>query len=313
MTIQLDLPVVPDGALRGARTPIKQRNPSARHQALLELMKMFPATLLSLVEPDLQIGYPVQGPLTARVSDCDAYGLRIDSRLDYFQPGDTDPVLAIVVEVQLDREDDLRWRLCPYVGFTSHDARCATDIVVLCGNRALAKSLARPMLIGARGSNITPLPIGPGEVPVIDNLEEAMADPGLLMLSGWHHAEDSDETRELLVGLIVEVLQWLDAVDGEKARQYHQLATVILHTPSMRRFKQMTSTAIREYIANEVYPEWTCERGAQDILEVLETREVHVPDDVRAEFLGCQDPRRLTVWLKRSVTAATARDVIAGP
>jgi len=224
MTIQLDLPLVPDGALRGERTPIKQRNPSARHQALLELVKMFPATLLSLVEPDLQIGYPIQGPLTARVSDCDAYGLRIDTRLDYFQPGDAYPVLAIVVEVQLDREDDLRWRLCPYVGFTSHDARCATDIVVLCGNRSLAKSLARPMLMGARGSNITPLPIGPGEVPVIGNLEEAMADPGLLMLSGWHHAEDSDETRELLVGLIVEVLQWLEAVDKEKARQYYRLA-----------------------------------------------------------------------------------------
>lgn len=30
MTIQLDVPVVPDGALRSERTPIKQRNPSAR-------------------------------------------------------------------------------------------------------------------------------------------------------------------------------------------------------------------------------------------------------------------------------------------
>jgi hypothetical protein len=168
------------------------------------------------------------------------------------------------------------------------------------------------MLMGARGSNITPLPIGPGEVPVIGNLEEAMADPGLLMLSGWHHAEDSDETRELLVGLIVEVLQWLEAVDKEKARQYYRLAGAILPMPSKRRIKEMSATALQEFLANEFYPEWTCEGRVQDILDVLETREIPVPDDVRAELLDCQDPRRLTVWLKRSVTAATARDVIAG-
>jgi hypothetical protein len=312
MTIQMDVPVITYGAIRGERTPGKQRNPSARHQALLELMKMFPATLLRLVEPDLQIGYPIQGPLTARVSDCDAYGLWIDARLDFFQAGDDDPILAIVVEVQLEKENDLRWRLCPYVGFTSHDARCATDIVVLCGNRRLAKKLARPMLMGARGSNITPLPIGPDQVPVIDNLEDAMADPGMLMLSGWHHAEDSDEMRELLVGLVVQVLRWLEPVDKEKAQQCHRLAMAILPTTSMRRFKEMTATALQEFLANEAYPEWTCEGRAQDILDILETREIVVPDDIRAEFLGCQDPKRLTTWLKRAVTAATARDVIVG-
>jgi hypothetical protein len=308
----MDFRVFPEGAMLGKRIIAKRRNPSARHQALLELVKMFPGTVLRLVEPDLQLGYPIQGPLKARVSDCDAHGLRIDTRLDYFDIDGNGPVIAIVVEVQLDKEDDLRWRLCPYVGFTSHDARCATDIVVLCGTRALAKSVARPMLTGARGSKITPLPIGPDQTRVIGNLEEAMAGPGLLMLSAWHHAEDSDESRELLVGLIVHVLQWLEAVDKEKARQYHRLATAILPDRSMKRFKDMTATALKEFLANEAYPEWTCERGVLDILDILETRGIPVPDDVRAEFLGSQDPKELTTWLKRSVTAATAREVITG-
>lgn len=61
MTIEMDLLVEPDGAELGERSASKQRNPSARHQALLELMKLFPETPLRLVAPDLQLGYPVRG------------------------------------------------------------------------------------------------------------------------------------------------------------------------------------------------------------------------------------------------------------
>jgi hypothetical protein len=311
MTIQLDLPAIPFGAIRSMRTSGKQANPSVRHQGLIELMKTFPQTPLHLVEPDLQLGYPVQGPLEARVSDCDARGLRMDIRLDYFQPGDPDPVLAIVVEVQLDKEGDLRWRLCPYVGFTSHDARCATDILVLCGTRALAKKLAVPVLVGARGNSITPLAVGPGQVPVIDNLEDAMADPGLLMLSAWHHAEESDDMRELLVGLIVQARQWLEAVEKDKARQYHQLAFAILPAPSMRRYKEMTATTIHEFIATEVYPEFVCEGWAGATLETLKFRRVPVPEEIRDEILGCKDLETVRMRNGRAHTAATAREVIA--
>lgn len=186
MTIEMDFQLEPGGALRGDRPEGRQKNPSARHQALLELMKMFPETPLRMVAADLQLGYPVPGPLVARTGDTDAHGLRIDARLEYYSGGDTCPsevVLAIVVEAQLSREADLRWRLCPYIGYVSHDCRCATDIVIICQTRGLAKSLARPMLLGARGSQIVPCAIGPEQVLVIANLQDALSDPGLLMLS----------------------------------------------------------------------------------------------------------------------------------
>src|SRR5271154_313408 len=115
MTIaMINFQVAPGGAERGTRRELKQRNPSVRHQALLELMKLFPETPLRLVLPDLQLGYRVRGPLQARAGDPDAFGLRIDARLDYFDGGDREliqPMLSIVVEAQLSGERDLRWRL----------------------------------------------------------------------------------------------------------------------------------------------------------------------------------------------------------
>jgi hypothetical protein len=66
MAIDIDLPFVPSGSALGERITRKQRNPSARHQALLEAMKLFPETPLRLVAPDLQLGYSVEGSIEAR-------------------------------------------------------------------------------------------------------------------------------------------------------------------------------------------------------------------------------------------------------
>jgi hypothetical protein len=83
MTFTVDFRIEPDGAPLGKRSARRQRNPSARHQALLELMKLFPETPLRLIAPDLRLGYPVRGPLLGRAGDTDAHGLRIDARLEY--------------------------------------------------------------------------------------------------------------------------------------------------------------------------------------------------------------------------------------
>lgn len=189
-TATIDFQVEPGGAERGTRRELKQRNPSVRHQALLELMKLFPETPLRLVLADLQLAYQVQGPLLARAGDPDAFGLRIDARLDYFDSGGGEllqPKLSIVVEAQLSGEKDLRWRLWPYAGFVSHDSRCATDVVIICATQKLAQEMARPVMLGARGSWVVPKAVGPAEVPVITGSRAALADPGRLVLSAWYH------------------------------------------------------------------------------------------------------------------------------
>jgi hypothetical protein len=217
-------PTEPDGAELGGRPATKQRNPSARHQALLELMKLFPETPLRLVAPDLQLGYPVRGLLLARPGDTDAHGLRIDSVLHYYYasegPATERIALSIIVEAQLSGAGDLRWRLCPYVGFVSHDTCCATDVVILCGTGGLARTMARPVMLGARGSMIVPRAVGPADVPVITPARDALADPGLLVLSAWYHTRRDGALRDTMIALLVEVIGTLSEIDPEQARRY---------------------------------------------------------------------------------------------
>lgn len=285
---------------------------------------MFPETPLRMVAADLQLGYPVPGPLVARAGDTDAHGLRIDARLEYYSGGGTCPsevVLAIVVEAQLSHEADLRWRLCPYIGYVSHDCRCATDVVIICQTRGLAKSLARPMLLGARGSQIVPCAIGPDQVPVIGTLQDALADPGLLMLSAWYHTRRGTGQREALVSLILQVTWLFYQIDPEKAERYYELALAILPTASARRLQEMTDTTMREITSPFHLKEQAkgrrigrhegrVEGRAEDILTILAARGVSVPAETRKQIKACDDLRRLKTWLKRAVTARTIDDVI---
>jgi hypothetical protein len=323
MTIgTVDFQIAPGGAERGTRREIKQRNPSARHQALLELMKLFPETPLRLVLPDLQLGYRVRGPLIARAGDPDAFGLRIDARLDYYDSRDRDsvqPMLSIIVEAQLWGEKDLRWRLWPYAGFVSHDSRCATDVVVLCATQKLAQEMARPVMLGSRGSMIVPKAVGPAEVPVIASSQEALADPGRLVLSAWYHTRRSSARREAMVSLLVEAIATLDEIDPERARRYYWLALDILPAQTARRLKEMTETDLVLYAMKKYYPEdWEAATGegrmegrAQDIVTILEARDVEVPDDLRKRILDCRSIKQLNQWLKRALTASSAGEVVA--
>jgi hypothetical protein len=347
MSIDVDIPVA-GGASREARIRRKQRNPSLRHQALLELMKLFPETPIRLVLPRLRLGYRVAGLLEARPADTDALGLRIDNRLDYFAAGCGDPVLTLVIEVQMDKEDDLRWRLCPYLGYASYEGRCAAAVLVICGTRALARKLARPVELGTEGNIVTAVTAGPDDIPVITNAGLGIADPGLLLLSAWFHTRSGPRYRDLLVRLIAEVIALINEVDPEKAQRYHELAQAILPVSSTRRLKQMTQLDIADYVYKKYYPELftpikrearkqgraeglaegrakgraegrakgraegLLQARAQDVLRILRRRGIRVPADIRKTILACRDSAKLSTWIDRAVTADAASDVIVG-
>jgi hypothetical protein len=51
--------------------------------------------------------------------------------------------------------------------------------------------------------------------------------------------------------------------------------------------------------------------GAEILLRLLRARRFKVPADVRAQIEQCNDPRRLGRWIVRTVTARSAREVLA--
>lgn len=68
---------------------------------------------------------------------------------------------------------------------------------------------------------------------------------------------------------------------------------------------------ISEEIRDEGRVEGAVERGAEDILLVLEQRGLDVSDEVRARITDCGDPDTLRQWLARAVTAPSAEGIFA--
>lgn len=67
----------------------------------------------------------------------------------------------------------------------------------------------------------------------------------------------------------------------------------------------------KSYISEEIRDEGRAQRGAEDILLVLETRGIDVPDDIRGRITACDDPELLRRWLARAVTVPSAHEIFA--
>ena len=62
---------------------------------------------------------------------------------------------------------------------------------------------------------------------------------------------------------------------------------------------------------NQGLQEGRRERAADDILLVLKTRGVAVPEEIEQRIAACSDPAVLSLWLERAVTAQSATEVVA--
>ncbi|NED77396.1 hypothetical protein G3I51_34775 [Streptomyces sp. SID9944] len=70
-------------------------------------------------------------------------------------------------------------------------------------------------------------------------------------------------------------------------------------------------SSLSEEIRDEGRTEGRAQRGAEDILLVLETRGIDVPDDIRGRITACDDPELLRRRLARAVTVPSAQEIFA--
>jgi hypothetical protein len=66
----------------------------------------------------------------------------------------------------------------------------------------------------------------------------------------------------------------------------------------------------RSEFARHYVAQGKAEGKAQALLQFLEARGLEVPEEVRLRITGCTDEALLDTWIRRSVTAASAREVV---
>jgi hypothetical protein len=162
--------------------------PSHLHEILIQMFRDRPELVADLLGGPLGVEIPAFH--TARLSSGDLTDVApTEYRADAVVTLNlaADPVLAVVVEVQL-RPDPRKRRTWPaYVATVHARLQCPVTLLVLCPNQAVADWCATPVVIGNPCLVLTPVVLGPDQVPVVTDVELARRTPELAVLSALAH------------------------------------------------------------------------------------------------------------------------------
>lgn len=286
--------------------------PSARHEALIELFQQAPEFAPQLLE--LLLGVEVPRFERARLDSTNlteavATEYRADAVVVLTEA--EQPVLAVIVEVQLSNDRGKWWSWPVYVATLRARLHCPVHLMVVCATSRVATWCAQPIDLGHPGFVLTPMVVGPDRLPVIDDVETAVRHPELAILAAIAHADRPDVTESLVA--TVEALQDLD---DARATLYHELLRTALPLAAKRYLEEVM--ALREYrdpfVRKHVMQgraEGEVKGEAKSLIAVLTARGITVPAEVQARINQTDDSERLMTWIRRAVTAETLDEVFA--
>jgi len=220
-------------------------------------------------------------------------------------------VLAVVIEVQLriDRQKRRSWPA--YVATLHARLGCPVVLLVVCPVQTVADWCTPPISIGPPGSVLTPVALGPTQVPVITDLNAARRLPELAVLSALAHGASADP-----ITVFDALLTALDVIDREHASLYTDLIFAVLPAAArdcLEEFMTTTSHRYQSDFARRYFHQGEIEgeaRGeAKALFAILEVRGIQVPDHVRDEIASCTDLDRLDGWVRRAATANKIEDL----
>lgn len=282
--------------------------PSYLHEVLVEMFRDRPALAAELLAGPFGIVVPAFGQAhvaSGELTDVAPTEYRADAVVT-LTDGDK-PVLAVVVEAQL-RADGRKRRTWPaYVATLHARLGCPVMLLVVCPDAAVAAWCAAPIVVSDPGLVLTPLVLGPDQVPVVTDPALARRSPELAVLSAMAHGDRPDQTI-----VFAALLAALEVVDHDHANLYADIVLAVLPAAARDSLEALMTTTTREYqsdFARRYFDQGEARGEARAVLAVLDARGVAVPDEVREEIVGCTDLDQLDRWVRRAVTASTVHDL----
>jgi hypothetical protein len=294
---------------------------SMRHEGLLLLFRNRPELAPELLRDALGIGLPAytearieSAELTEVVPTqyrADLVVLLLDGR----------PVFAIVVEVQLARDEDKRKTWPLYLASLRSRVGCPTSLLVVAPDPAVARWCAQPIEMGHPGFVLRPLVTGPDAIPVITDEEQARQDPELAVLSAMAHGHEG--MGHLIAQAAVAAARGLDQ---DRVRLYIDLVVSSLNNAARAALEELMQSGKYEYqsdFARKYYGQGLAEgeqKGRQEgrqegevtaLLEVLDARGFELSAETREQIVACKDLDQLKLWLRRAVTAKSIEELFA--
>lgn len=291
--------------------------PSPLHEILLELFENQPRLAPRLLT---ELGWRLP-PYERVTTDC--ADLTVTKPTEYradrvvLLSVGSEPVLAVVLEVQLRPDDDKRWSWPVYVTTLRARRRCPTVLLVLCPDARTTAWAAEPIDLGYGLSMVRPLALGPEQVPIVTDPSAAVRMPELAVLSAIAHqnSTERDDVFEAFLAAIDHLHTEPGSVSAERGKIYLDLVVSTLSPANRSSLEALMTTAGRREYLSDTFRELVAEgreqglaegrtaEAARLVLTVLNARKIYVPERVREQIEGCDDLDQLEVWMRRSVTA----------
>ncbi|WP_224246316.1 hypothetical protein [Hyalangium gracile] len=228
------------------------------------------------------------------------------------------PVFAIVVEVQLWRDEDKRKTWPLYLTSLRSRVGCPTALLVVAPDAAVARWCAQPIPLGHPGFVLQPLVAGPDAIPVLVDEQEAREDPELAVLSAMAHGHE--EIGQTIARTVLEALKGLE---GDRVDLYVDLALSSLSEAARRALEALMQSGKYEFqseFMRNFHARLRSEReeGLQEgrekgeqaaLLEVLDARGLQVDAASHQRIAECKDLAQLKIWLRRAVTAESVQEL----
>jgi hypothetical protein len=175
--------------------------PSSKHEAICEMVRSRPALAAEIVGRSLGVSLPRYGDARIRsenVTDDRLAELRADAVIEYWEKKRN---FALIVEVQGDEDKDKLYSWPFYLMGLRYRLRCPVKLLVVCPVPAVARWASRPIDLDHPGMTLTPLVLGPDQIPQVIEPDEAARTPELAVLSAMAHGgrPDGAKTLESLV------------------------------------------------------------------------------------------------------------------
>lgn len=318
-------PCARSGAARDVRCGALAVTTSDLHEGILLLFRSRPALAAEL----LQLDVPADAAATLAadaVQQIDPQPLGADAVVRLDRHGA--PVLAVVVEVQLEIAPAKRLTWPVYVAATRRLLGCPVRLLVVTVDRRVARWASRPIHVGPPGFVLVPEVLGPGTVPLVTDATAAARDPELSVLSAVAHGRTHEAERVAAAAIAA-----AGRLDEERARFYVDLILSRVDAATRRALEasmlsskyQFQSDFAKKYIAlgreegreegrvegrEEGREEGRVEAKVEALLTILAARGLTSSPAAEARIRGCRDLATLDRWLARTVNAATIEEAL---
>ncbi|MDT9689584.1 hypothetical protein Q5762_14805 [Streptomyces sp. P9(2023)] len=258
---------------------------------------------------------------------------RVDSVLRVTPSEGTAFLLAIEAQGRRDPDKGVSWMY--YLGYLMAKYGMPALLLVVCQDRRTARWAAGPFDAGVdhwHSVTTRPLVLGPDNVPVITNPDEAARNLAMAAFSAMTHGRDRDTTA------ILEALaRALGTADTDSVAYYSELLEVGLgDTPARKTWRKLMSVGSffpgRGTLVEETFlkgkaegeaegeakgkaegkAEGEAKGKAEAVLRVLAARGIEVPEATARRISSCTDTDVLDTWLDRAITATDTEELFAG-